>query len=315
MERGFVPPVDRASRLLDRIRLRHLTCFVAVAQEGNLGRAAGRLHLSQPAVTKTLNELESLAGLRLVDRGRHGARLTPAGEEFLGHAVEVTDALASAARALSGTGQPAVAPVRVGALPTVASTLLPGAVTRLRDRRPHVGVQIRTAPNAALLGAVRAGELDFVLGRMADPETMQGLSFELLYAESLALIVRPGHPLAGGPVSVPAVLNHPLVVATAGTVPRHHTEGFLARHGLRLPSGSVETLDVSVARGLVRAGDAVWLTPERVPQDDLDDGTLVRLPVPTPGTAEPVGLLRRSSADTPVVADELIGILRELAVG
>ena len=315
MQSEGVPPGDRASRLLDRIRLRHLTCFVAVAQEGNLGRAAARLHLSQPAVTKTLNELEALSGARLVDRGRHGARLTRAGEEFLSRAVEVTDALASAAGVLAGTGQPAVAPVRVGALPTVASTLLPGAITRFRDRRPHGGVQIRTGPNTALLGAVRAGELDFVLGRTADPETMRGLSFELLYAESLALVVRPDHPLAEGPVSVPAVLDHPLVVATAGTVPRHHTEGFLARHGLRLPSGIIETLDVSVARGLVRTGDAVWLTPERVPQGDLDDGTLVRLPVPTPGTAEPVGLLRRTSADTPVAAEELVAILRELAVG
>jgi DNA-binding transcriptional LysR family regulator len=116
-------------------------------------------------------------------------------------------------------------------------------------------------------------------------------------------------------VSLAAVLEHPLVVATAGTVPRHHTEVLLQRHGLRLPTGCVETLEVAVARALVRRSDAVWFTPERTPQVDLDDGVLVRLDVPAPGTAEPVGLLRRSVAEPVPPADELAAVLRELAAG
>src|SRR6266851_257639 len=111
-------PADRgappANRALSRIRLRHLTCFVVVAQERTLARAAARLHLSQPAVSKTLAELEDLAGRRLVERGRAGTALTPAGERFLKYAVDVTQALKSAAEALTGT-MPALAPVlRVG---------------------------------------------------------------------------------------------------------------------------------------------------------------------------------------------------------
>src|SRR6202012_1628269 len=82
---------------MSRIRLRHLTCFVVVAQERTLARAAARLHLSQPAVSKTLAELEELAGRRLVERGRAGTQLTPAGEEFLRYAVDVTQALEAAA--------------------------------------------------------------------------------------------------------------------------------------------------------------------------------------------------------------------------
>ena len=89
-----------------RIRLRHLTCFVAVAQERTLARAAARLHLSQPAVSKTLAELEHLAGRRLVERGRAGTQLTPAGEEFLRYAVDVTQALESAAAVLTGAAAP-----------------------------------------------------------------------------------------------------------------------------------------------------------------------------------------------------------------
>src|SRR6266851_8606484 len=103
-----------SSAAYSRIRLRHLTCFVVVAQERTLARAATRLHLSQPAVSKTLAELEDLAGRRLVERGRAGTALTPAGERFLKYAVDVTQALKSAAEALTGT-MPALAPVlRVG---------------------------------------------------------------------------------------------------------------------------------------------------------------------------------------------------------
>ena len=94
-------------------RLRHLTCFVVVAQERTLARAAARLHLSQPAVSKTLAELEDLAGRRLVERGRAGTQLTPAGEQFLRYAVDVTQALESAAAVLTGAAVP-IAPCRPG---------------------------------------------------------------------------------------------------------------------------------------------------------------------------------------------------------
>src|SRR3984885_7680796 len=80
------------SAALSRIRLRHLSCFVVVAQERTLARAAERLHLSQPAVSKTLTELERLAGHPLVERSRAGTRLTEAGERFLRYALDVTRA-------------------------------------------------------------------------------------------------------------------------------------------------------------------------------------------------------------------------------
>jgi DNA-binding transcriptional LysR family regulator len=309
--------IDAAAPVLARIRLRHLQCFVAIAQERNLGRAAERLHLSQPAVSKTLAELESLAGARLVERGRHGASLSAAGEQFLRHAVGVTQALESAAASLVGGSAPSAAVLQVGALPTVASGLLPEAISRLHRLRPHAGLQLRTDANAGLLSALRAGELDLVVGRMAEPAMMQGLSFELLYAESLALVVRPRHPLlstGAGAGSLQAVLSYPLVVATVGTVPRHHTEVLLQSHGLRLPSGCTETLSVSVARLLARQSDAVWFTPERVAGDDLGQGWLQRLDVPTPGTAEPVGLLRRSASEPSELAQAFMAVLRELAL-
>src|ERR1700734_2808323 len=112
--------------IASRIRLRHLSCFVVVSQERTLARA----------------ELEDLAGRRLVERGRAGTQLTPAGEEFLRYAVDVTQALESAAAVLAGAAVPAAPAVRVGALPTVAGGLLVDALARLRERRPHAEVSV-----------------------------------------------------------------------------------------------------------------------------------------------------------------------------
>ncbi|MEU5840274.1 LysR substrate-binding domain-containing protein [Rhodococcus sp. NPDC047139] len=297
-----------------RIRLRHLRCFVVVAREGQVGRAAELLHLSQPAVTKTLNELEALAGRKLLDRGRHGARLTAAGQRFLRYAQDVTTSLDAAEAALAGAGEPAPAPLRIGALPTVAGAVVPAALTGLRALRPDLGVRVRTGPNAVLLSALTAGALDVVLGRMAEPSRMVGLSFELLYAETLIFVVRPHHPLAGRAVSPGETLEHPLVVATGGTVPRHATDALFEHHGLRLPTGLVETLDLAVARGVVRRSDAVWITTERAVRDDLAEGVMRRLELPTAGTVEPVGVLRRSADASSAALEDFVTILREITV-
>lgn len=296
-----------------RISFRHVSCFLAIARERNLGRAAERLNLTQPAVSKTLNELESFANVRLVERGRHGARLTPAGEHFLRYAVGVAQAMESAAAALQGPAAPPVRILTVGALPTVASGVLPDALVRLRELHPQTGVRLHTATNQPLLSALKAGQLDCVVGRMAEPAMMQGLSFELLYAEPLVMAVRPRHPLLGARIASPqAVLEFPLVVAPAGTVPRVHTDAFFDAHGLHVPANCTETLSVSVARLLARRSDAVWITPAFAARDDLARGELVRLPLTLPNAEEPVGLLRRSAGEPSGAVEALADILREL---
>jgi DNA-binding transcriptional LysR family regulator len=301
---------------LSRIRLRHLTCFVVVAQERTLARAAARLHLSQPAVSKTLAELEDLAGRRLVERGRAGTQLTPAGEEFLRYAVDVTQALESAAAVLTGSAVPVAPALRVSALPTVAGGLLVEAIARLRGRRPHAGVSVRIGDNPELLAGLKAGEIDVAVGRMAEPAMMQGISFELLYAESLTVVTRPQHPLAVAgdkPLSARALVDYPLVVPGAGTAPRHDVEAFFAAHGIPLPPGRTETQSVAVARALTLVSDAVWITPRHPVQLDIDRRWLRPLNVPVPASAEPVGILSRSGTPPSELAGQLMDALRELA--
>ena len=312
-EYGELP--SRSAVTASRIRLRHLTCFVVVAQERTLAAAAARLRLSQPAVSKTLAELEELAGRRLVERGRAGTQLTPAGEEFLRYAVDVTQALASAAAVLTGAAAPVAQALRVAALPTVAGGLLVQAIARLRERRPHAPISVRIGDNTELLAGLKSGEFDIAVGRMAEPAMMQGVSFELLYAESLAVVSRPEHPLARGDrsLSLLSILAYPLIIPNVGTAPRHDVDGFFEAHGLALPPGRTETQSVSMARTLTLLSDAVWLTPRHPVQLDLERGWLSRLNVPVPGNAEPVGLLSRSGAAPTELAAHLMDTLRDLS--
>jgi DNA-binding transcriptional LysR family regulator len=324
-------PALTADAFARGVQLRHLRCLVAVAQERHLARAAERLALSQPAVSKTLAELEALAGTRLVERGTAGRRgvqgLAPAGEQLLVHALRVLEAVDASALAIAPATGAQVQRLRIGALPSVAPALLPGALADFRAQWPHVQLIVQSAANGALLDALRAGELDLVAGRISDPRLMTGLSFELLQTEPLVFVARAGHPLArddggeGGSAGagiaarVAAVLTCPLVVYGDGTIPRHITESFLSTLGLALPPATLQTLDVSVARAVVTRSDAVWITPLGAARGDLDEGRLVRLPIDTTGTEEPVGLLVRSDAEPSALRGAMAGLLREAARG
>ncbi len=294
-----------------RIRLRHLHTFVAVAQQGTLGRAAETLNLSQPALSKTLNELEQLTGTRLFERGRLGAQLTVPGEQFLTHAVKVLDALNTAGQALNRKEDASADVVRVGALPTAALGILPAAIGRFHQQQKSTSLQVATMNNTMLLAGLKSGEIDLGIGRMSDPELMGGLNYELLFLESLKLVVRPGHPLLQETITLSRVMEWPVVVSPKGTVPRQNAEALLQSQGCKMPAGCIETLSASLSRQLTVDYDYVWFVPSGAVKEDLRQATLVSLPVPTQSAGEPIGILTRVEIPLSTGAQMLIAAIRK----
>ncbi|ECO7650576.1 LysR family transcriptional regulator [Salmonella enterica] len=294
-----------------RIRLRHLHTFVAVAQQGTLGRAAEILNLSQPALSKTLNELEQLTGTRLFERGRLGAQLTVPGEQFLTHAVKVLDALNTAGQALNRKEDASADVVRVGALPTAALGILPAAIGRFHQQQKSTSLQVATMNNTMLLAGLKSGEIDLGIGRMSDPELMGGLNYELLFLESLKLVVRPGHPLLQETITLSRVMEWPVVVSPKGTVPRQNAEALLQSQGCKMPAGCIETLSASLSRQLTVDYDYVWFVPSGAVKEDLRQATLVSLPVPTQSAGEPIGILTRVDIPLSTGAQMLIAAIRK----
>lgn len=294
-----------------RIRLRHLHTFVAVAQQGTLGRAAEILNLSQPALSKTLNELEQLTGTRLFERGRLGAQLTLVGEQFLTHAVRVLDALNTAGQSLNYKPEQNNAVIRVGALPTAALGILPSVIGQVHKQQPDITIQVATTNNPMLLAGLKSGELDVGIGRMSDPELMSGLTYEMLFLESLKLVVRPNHPLLQTTITLSRVLEWPVVVLPTGTVPRQNTEDLLQSQGCKLPTGCIETLSASLSRQLTVNFDYVWFVPSGAVKNDLREGSLTALPIVPPGMGDPIGILTRVDAPLSIGVQTLIAAIRK----
>lgn len=294
-----------------RIRLRHLHTFVAVAQQGTLGRAAETLNLSQPALSKTLNELEQLTGTRLFERGRLGAQLTLVGEQFLTHAVKVLDALNTAGQALNRKEGLNSDIVRIGALPTAALGILPSVIGQFHQQQKDITLQVATMNNTMLLAGLKSGEIDIGIGRMSDPELMSGLNYELLFLESLKLVVRLGHPLLQETVTLSRVMEWPVVVSPKGTLPRQNAETLLQSQGCKIPSGCIETLSASLSRQLTVDYDYVWFVPSGAVKDDLRRGLLAALPVPTQGAGEPIGILTRVDATLTAGTQTLLSAIRK----
>jgi LysR family pca operon transcriptional activator len=297
------------------VQLRHLRCFVAVAQERHLGRAASRLSLSQPAVSKTLGELEEMAKSQLIRRTIEGRRgmlgLTDAGERLLSHSIAVLDAVGASGDSISASPVSAVDGLRLGVLTCLCAGVVPRALSRLLAERPALQLTVETGSNLSLMDALRAGSLDVVLGRMSDPKLMKGLAFELLGIETLAWAVRPGHALCGSTPSLQALLAHTVILHPPGTVPRHRADTLFAARSLALPARIVETSDFTLARGMVLQSDAVWVAPRYAVEEDFAQGALVQLNVDMAGTDEPVGVFRKVGKTELSAVEQLARLLRD----
>ncbi len=296
-----------------RVKFRHLQCFLAVAQLGGVQKAAESLSITQPAVSKTIAELESILGVKLFERNRQGARPTREGQLFLPHASASVLALRQGVGLLAGESGAAAATLEIGMLPSVAASIAPAVIRALTARLPRVIVRIATDANARLLERLKSGEVECAIGRMSEPERMVGLSFEQLYNEPLVALVRAGHPLASHPAPATGLGRFPLVVPPYGTLIRQSAEQMLAACGSPPLDAFVEVLSVSVGRALALENDAVWFVPRYAAEYDLAGGTLVRLALPATGADELVGLVLRTDTRASPAAQALIDAVREIA--
>ncbi len=302
-----------AGRIIDpRIKLRHIVCFLEVARSKSVVGAAAALNISQPAATKTIQELEQTLGSALFDRSRRKLVLTGFGEVFYRHASTSVAALRQGVDAAGGAHEAAT--VKVGALPTVSARILPEAVRAFTSANAGVHVRIVTGPNDYLLSLLRTGDADLVIGRMAEPHTMLGLSFEHLYFERVALIVRPGHPLLSRrDFDLSMIEAYPILMPTSGSVIRPFVDRLLWGHGLTELNNEVETVSDAFGRAYVRQSDAIWIISEGVVDEDVDGGQLAMLPVDTSETLGPVGLTTRAETVRSYAAASLMQAVRDTA--
>ncbi len=294
-----------------RIKMRHLSCFIETARRKSVVKAAEALHMTQPAASKTIKELETILGVALFERGRRTLVLSPVGDVFQTYAERALSALSYGTQVIAeARTQPLV---RVGALPTASARILPRAMAAIRAQGMPIRVEIFTSPNAHLIASLRRGECELILGRMAEPHDIAGLSFEHLYSERLAVVVRHDHPLLGGArFDLRGIADFEVLMPPSDAAIRSAVERLLAAHGVQTPIGMIETVSDTFARNYVRDTDAIWFISEGVVERDIDDGHLALLPVDLSETSGPVGLTSRTDQPLTAGARLLVDAIRKV---
>ncbi|MFI6818917.1 LysR substrate-binding domain-containing protein [Nonomuraea sp. NPDC050328] len=312
MDHIFGPAREADIDLLHgRLKLRHLVVVVAVADQGSVLRAADRLRLAQPAVTRCLRELEQILGVQLFVRGPRGVTPTPSGEAFLEHARAALAELRRAGERVSGLARGAMGTVRVGTLLAGSSVLLPQAIAGLKRTHPGVTVAVNEATFDTHAPRLLAGELDLIVGRLNPITRLGGLRQIKLCNEPMRLVVRRGHPaLAQDAPALAGLLAYPWILPLQQTALRREVEQVFADEGLELPADLVECTSILTVRALLRQTDMIAVLPEPIVAGDRD---LAPLAVPLDRIRRPVGVTLPQGRALAPPATLLLDLLRERA--
>jgi LysR family transcriptional regulator, pca operon transcriptional activator len=296
-------------RIHPAIKLRHIRTFLDIATDGTLSSVARRYGLTQPALSRTLAELETLLGAALFRREKRRLVLTEAGLIFRQHASLGIQALEAGAAALHPGAASGV--IRLGILPTAAAQLLPRVALRFHQAAPGTLLQVETGPHAYLLGLLRDGQIDLMIGRMPVAADMPGLKFTHLHEEEIVLVARAGHPQADQPL--PGLLQTvPLILPPAGALIRRAVDDYLASIGLPRLQPFVETVALAVGRGIVAASDAVWFISRGVVAQELASGELIALPTGVRFLSGSVGITQPQAAAPSAGLDLLVRMLQDV---
>ncbi len=302
---------DIGHLLLTRLRLRHVRQLSAVGRLGSISRAAGALHISQPALSKTVLEIEAILGVKLFERTPRGLVPTVAGERLLLHCRAVESELLKAGQDiqahLGGTG----GQIAVGGYLVALPTLLPAAIIRLRAEARNVVVRVVDGSTRQLMPALLSGDLDLLVGRLNDTLGLEQLQQEVLYNEPIVIIAGAGHPLAGRRKPAYRDLgDFPWVLPTPDSVAHAPVAGLFLAHGLSRPQSHVESISFMLIRSLLQDNVTLAAMPYQVVRRDVELGLLNILPLALPHARLPVGITRHAAREPGPVAERFMRCLR-----
>jgi DNA-binding transcriptional LysR family regulator len=251
--------------------LAHLRYFRVVAEEQHFGRAAVRLRLAQPSLSQRIQRLEREFGVRLFDRGRGGAVLTPAGRLVLAQSQAVLDA-ADRLRSVVGRLQDGeMGTLRAAVPPHLGGAAVAALLTAFQERSPGGELDLRELATAEQTAELAAGTLD--AGIVRHPCLAAGLAFGPMLHQPLGVLLRADDPLTAGPeVELRALSGRALAMPPRANSPALHDETLTAcaRHGFT-PTAIREAEGLDFTRALIMAG--------------ADLTALMPAPPPEPGTA------------------------------
>lgn len=306
-------PVSPPGRLVSRLKNRHILLLNAIRRHGSLTGVAVELGVSQPAITKSLAEIEDIFGAPLFVRSRRGLQPTELGTRVLVRADQLLHDLAHWERETEAIRAGYAGHLNIGAIPYVSSPLLVRAIALLQSRH-GVTVSLRQATSEQLRQWLLGHELDCAIGRTADGASEE-LRHEILYPQRPALIVHPRRmrQMERKPPDWTELAAMRWILPAPATPIGRMIAALFMQAQVQPPRPVVETYTVEVMEGLIAGDDTlVAIVPEDIARDLSRQGRVAVAPWRFDWALPPMSLIRRVRA-TPLQAEQqFAGILREL---
>lgn len=304
-----------AADVLSGITSTQLHALIAVVEEGAFARAARRAGRARTAVHRAARQLERSLGTELFEVTSFGVRPTREAEKLALRArlafAEIAQARAEVAAA-AGNGSGATT---IGAMPLARSVLVARAVLEFAAVRPEHGITILDGPYDTMLGALRRGSADVLIGALRDPLPYDDIVQEHLFDDPLAIVVGSQHPLAGGGTPTMAALAlYPWIAPRRDSPLRRHFDALIGRLDSPRSVAPIECNSLVAARSLLLASERVMLLSEHQIHHELETGQLVALPHPMGAVTRPIGLTVRRDWQPTAVQGQLIAGLRRHAL-
>ncbi len=294
------------------MELRHLRYFIAVAEQKSLGQAAQMLHISQPAVSRQIQNLEEELGVALFDRAPSGMLLTTPGEAALEQARSIVlqaDQMVESMQSFDTGGRTTV--LRIGYIATAMTLYLSAALRQLSHVSPHVSPIIREQTPSEQEADLRAGRLDLALLGHPRPEVMQEFRYELLAKVPLAALISSDHPLAHRKtITLSELIQSPFISLSERQFPTRPQmlADVFARAQLKPPKIAHKAEGISELLGLVGANVGVAILPEDAVEMNHNGVEFLKLRKPTYHLTTAAVWSKQSELEPEIM--QLIGLMR-----
>lgn len=283
-----------------RLDVTDLRLFAAVAEAGSITRGAERAHLATASASERMAGMEEALGARLLERGRRGVRLTPAGEALLHHARIVLHQMERMRADLAGYARGVRGHVRLLTNTAALSEFLPDALAAFLAAHPGIDLDLEERPSPEIVEEIAAARADLgIVADTADPGQLETRPFR---ADRLVLVTARDHPLATRrDVTLTEVVDEPFIGLREGSALQDHLAGHAARLGralrLRARLGSFEAVCRVVGKGV-----GVAIVPEAAARRSRRSAGIRHVPLAEPWAVRRLVLCARCFEDLPVPA-------------
>ncbi|WP_342051156.1 MULTISPECIES: LysR family transcriptional regulator [unclassified Cupriavidus] len=291
------------------MELRHLRYFQTVAQELNVTRAAEKLHMAQPPLSRQIRQFEEEVGVALFDRVARGLRLTEAGRFLLDQSLQLTQRLEETLEGTRRIGRNEKRWFNIGFVPSVLYGVLPELIRELRENDGDVEVGLTEMITVQQVEALKSGRIDLAFGRL--PFNDAAIVQQVVMSETLVAAI----PIAATPPKAPPtaedLARQPLILYPARPRPSYadHVLSLFRAQGLQ-PRVVQEANELQTALGLVASGLGMTLVPASVQRLHRDDVRYV--PIEAPGFLSPVIMSYRAGDTSPHLARTLAWVRERL---